>query len=32
MERTPAGGVGDPVEDEGEEEEGDDVKELVIWL
>lgn len=32
MESATAGGVGNPVEDEREEEKGDDVQELVIGL
>lgn len=32
MEGATTGGVEDPVEDEGEEEEGDDMEELVIGL
>lgn len=32
LQRTAAGGIRDPVEDEGEEEECDDVEEFVVWL
>lgn len=32
MECASAGGVGNPVEDEGEQEESDDMEGLVIWL
>jgi hypothetical protein len=32
LQAAPAGGVWDPVEDEGEKEEGDDVEEFVVWL
>jgi hypothetical protein len=32
LQRAAAGGIGDPVEDEGEEEESDYVEEFVVWL